>query len=40
VEQLTENVCNLRSGGEPPFPPNGKNDPLGELEREIHLMGT
>ena len=40
VEQLTENVRSLRRGCPPPFPPNGKNDPLGELEQEIHLIRT
>jgi CHASE3 domain sensor protein len=40
VEQLTENVRNLRRGCPSPFPPTGKNDALGELEREIRLIDT
>lgn len=38
VERLTENVRNLRQSNPQPFPPRGKKDPLGELEREIELI--
>lgn len=40
VEQLTENVRSRRQGCPPPHPPSGKNDALGELEREIRLITT
>ncbi len=38
VEQLTENVRDLREGRPPSFPPTGKKDAMGELEREIGLI--
>lgn len=37
VERLRDNVRNLRRGQALPFPPTDKLDPLGDLEREIHL---
>lgn len=40
VEELTENVRNLRKGDSAPPPPPEKLDKLGELEQEIHLLGT
>jgi CHASE3 domain sensor protein len=40
VEQLTENVRDLRGGRPPSFPPTGKNDAMGELEREIRLIDS
>jgi CHASE3 domain sensor protein len=38
VDQLTENVRDLRGGRPPSFPPTGKKDAMGELEREICLI--
>jgi hypothetical protein len=40
VDRLTEYVRSLRNGGARPSPPAGKNDKLGELEREITLIKT
>jgi CHASE3 domain sensor protein len=39
VEELTDNVRNLRNGDPPPPPPPEKRDKLGELEQEIYLLG-
>jgi CHASE3 domain sensor protein len=38
VERLTENVRSLRRSRPLPFPPSGKQDELGQLETEIHLI--
>jgi CHASE3 domain sensor protein len=40
VEELTDNVRNIRNGDPTPPPPPEKLDKLGELEQEIHLLGT
>jgi CHASE3 domain sensor protein len=40
VERLTENVRSMRHGRPSPHPTTGKQDALGELEREIQLIET
>lgn len=39
VEHVAENTRSLRLGKPLPFPPSGKPDALGELEKELGLMG-
>lgn len=39
VEHLVKNMCTLRQGNSLPLPPFGEPGALGELEKEIGLMG-